>query len=90
MIVTTTHYVEGYDIVDYLGTVRSFRECDDVEVGMDDLESDLIDQAEEMGAEAIVGLTFTSASTYTQYCDGEEKYPDMIAYGTAVRIEPED
>ena len=87
MIITTTQSIEGYHIVEYLGIVGSFREnYSSVGQEMDDLEDDLRDQAEDMGADAIVGFTYTSASTYSTFDYGDTK-PDLIAYGTAVRIE---
>lgn len=87
MIITTTQSIEGYHIVEYLGIVGAFEEnYSSVGREMDDLEDSLRDQAEDKGANAIVGFTYISASTYSQDEYGGLK-PDMIAYGTAVRIE---
>lgn len=88
MIITTTQSIEGYHIVEYLGIVGAFEE-DYQSVGreMDDLEDELRDQAEYKGANAIVGFTYISASTYSDDGYGGNQKPDMIAYGTAVRIE---
>ena len=85
MIITTTQSIEGYHIVKYLGIVGAYEE-DYSSVGqeMDDLEDELRNQAENMGADAIVGFTYTSASTYSTFDYGNTK-PDLIAYGTAVK-----
>jgi uncharacterized protein YbjQ (UPF0145 family) len=86
MIITTTQSIEGFTIVAYLGIVRSFRE-DYYFVGeeMDHLKNDLISAAEDLGADAIVGFTYISSSTYYSDDEGVCK-PDMIAYGTAVKL----
>lgn len=86
MIITTTNTIENYQVVEYLGIVKSFREDYwNVKKEMEDLINDLIKEAEGIGADAIIGLTISSASTYGQDDDGCTK-PDMIAYGTAVKI----
>lgn len=87
MIITTTQSIEGYHIVEYLGIVSAFRkDYEDVYKEMSDLFNELSNRAEEWGADAIVGFTYASASTYSQDYYGD-KTPDMIAFGTAVRIE---
>ena len=86
MIITTTQSIEGFTIVAYLGIVRSFREdYTNVDLEMDDLKDDLEGDAERLGADAIVGFTYISASTY-DYDEDFGNHPDMIAYGTAVRL----
>lgn len=87
MIITTTQSIEGFTIVAYLGIVRSFREnYTDVELEMFDLENDLKGAAERLGADAIVGFTYISSSTYYYDDEVDGDHPDMIAYGTAVRL----
>lgn len=87
MIITNTQSIEGYHIVEYLGIVRAFREdYEDVYEEMSDLFNELSNRAEDWGADAIVGFTYASASTFSETYYGGHK-PDMIAYGTAVRIE---
>lgn len=87
MIKTNTPNIEGYQIIEYLGIVYSFREnyayvTDEIH----DLIEDLTNKAEKLGADAIISLTITSASTYSED-DYTGLKPDMIAYGTAVKIQ---
>ena len=57
-----------------------------VESKIEYLIENLKKQAEKMGADAIVNLNISSASTYTEDDDGGCQKPDIIIYGTAVKI----
>ena len=42
-------------------------------------------KAEALGADGIIGIRFSSTSTWGEECDS--KYPNMIVYGTAIKFE---
>lgn len=45
----------------------------------------LDEKAKALGADGIIGIRFSSTSTWGDDCG--ERYPNMIAYGTAIKFE---
>lgn len=79
MIVTTTPTIEGYEITEYLGIVM-----DNCYVPNDG-DQELKKLAHNMGADAVVGVTFATSSDVSGYYVSTNV--DYIALGTAVRIQ---
>ena len=83
-LLSTLNDVKGrnYEI---LGIVKCFSEATDYGETMDYGIENITRQAKELGADGIIGITITSASTYvTNYND--DTFPDIIVYGTAIKF----
>ena len=93
MYLSTLNDVKGKDF-EVLGIVRTFIAANNyfynnngdntpnaIDAALDDLES----QADDMGADAVIGITIVSASTYC-IDDDDNEFPDIIAYGTAIKF----
>ena len=79
MIITTTPNIEGKRIIKYLGIVTvGYSQGDHVH--MSDTLKIMVEQAAELGANAIVGISMIESN--------EPKYWGRI-YGTAVIVEDE-
>jgi uncharacterized protein YbjQ (UPF0145 family) len=92
MIVTTTNEIAGQSITGYLGVVRGIivrnlrglfvdllvnaQECDEARCHAFDR---MIAHAQQLGADAIIGMRFESANY------GEQR-TEVLAYGTAVKL----
>ena len=90
MIKTTTDSIEGYEIIQYLSVV-SFSDKG-TEIYTADIDF-AIEQLDHPDADAIIGIKVVClSSAIEQHCDDdgnyylEECYPELIAYGTAVKI----
>ena len=71
-----------------LGILRVFLEpCyygNNINELIDTGEKELLENAEEWGADGVIGITIVSSSTYNSDEDGT--YPDIIMYGSAIKF----
>ncbi|XRO75110.1 heavy metal-binding domain-containing protein [Methanocaldococcus sp. 28A] len=82
MITSTTDNLEGFKIIKYLGVVIGYGD------DPDDALEDLIDVAEDMGANAVIGIRISNELTTEIISDENYVVPELTyyAYGTAVIV----
>lgn len=83
-LLSTLNDVKNRDY-EVLGIVKSFSPAYDYSIDMSGGIEDITQQALELGADGIIGITITSASTYVTN-DDDQTYPDIIVYGTAIKF----
>ncbi len=87
MIYSTTPSLEGFEIVRYVGIARCLI-IGYPELNGQDPISSLYENAQEQLNEsfnAIIDIKFQTSGTFTSD-DDDNKWPDLIIYGTAVQV----
>jgi len=77
LIVTTTDFVEGYRVVEYLGIVDAMAGCGG---DCDPVYKNMLQRARELGADAVLGVRYVVTG-------GERGSAWVVMNGTAVRLE---
>ena len=87
MYISTLPDVKGRNY-EVLGILRTFLEPsyygNDINNLIDIGKKKLSEDAKDLGADGVIGLTIVSSSTYNS--DDEGTYPDIIMYGSAIRF----